>query len=387
MKRRDREWLRRFLVLGVRADGMVPLRDIERQEDTVLRALEMLDEQPGVVLADEVGMGKTYEALGLIAAQLHEKPDARVLILTPGPDLNTKWTKELQAFSEGSQPMYAKLKGRFVAVDSLGGLIERLSTHQVVVAPVNIFAGARWQEQQAYLLSLWADARELKGNQLATLLGRYRDGMKRVATDSVRFLDTFAWDRVQPHVKKALQAHARRGDGSLDGIWKERSYDGFAHRWRVDRAIADLRFRLVAQMLPELDLLVIDEAHKLKNAESVRASAVRTIFERRFEKAVFLTATPFQLTVDELQQVFALFALARNAPDDLDERAKRLLADVGTYTTLYAELERVWARADGVVAADFEAWFARDPDLAPDSDDPSLRLFVKAARQLLTLQP
>src|SRR3954451_9173455 len=98
MPERNRAWLREFLHLDARAEGTVPTRDIERQEDTVLRALTLLDEQPGVVLADEVGMGKTYEALGVLAARLHERPDGRSLILTPGPDLNTKWKKDLRGF-------------------------------------------------------------------------------------------------------------------------------------------------------------------------------------------------------------------------------------------------------------------------------------------------
>jgi hypothetical protein len=33
----------------------------------------MLDERPGIVLADEVGMGKTFEALGIAAAFRHRR--------------------------------------------------------------------------------------------------------------------------------------------------------------------------------------------------------------------------------------------------------------------------------------------------------------------------
>jgi hypothetical protein len=73
---RDRTWLRSFLHLDSRVGTAVRRHDVERQEDTVLRALALLDEQPGVVLADEVGMGKTYEALGVLAARLHERPNA-----------------------------------------------------------------------------------------------------------------------------------------------------------------------------------------------------------------------------------------------------------------------------------------------------------------------
>ncbi|QRK13927.1 helicase [Archangium violaceum] len=379
--------MRSFLHLDARAGATVPARDIERQEDTVLRALELLDHQPGVVLADEVGMGKTYEALGVLAARLHGRPEARALILTPGPDLNTKWTKELRAFCDSSRPMYPGFAGRFEAARTLAELVDKARATQVVIAPVNVFAGGRALSDQAYLLSLWATARELAGNQIAAIFRRYRDGVTaRVRVEEAWFLDTFDWKTVQPHVREALRLHKGLGDYSLDALWEQPNYDGFASQGAVDYALADLRFRLAGRLIPEFDLLVVDEAHKLKNADSVRATGVRTVFEGRFAKALFLTATPFQLTVGELEQVLALFALATSAPADLMEQAKQLLADVADYTRAYDELERVWARVDGAVAADFGAWFAQDPELLTAPQDPALRPIVAGARRLLTLK-
>jgi hypothetical protein len=84
MSARNREWLRTFLRLGARAekDG-IPIADVERQEDTVIRALDMLDDRPGIVLADEVGMGKTYEALVIAAAARHSNRPSRIVVVTP----------------------------------------------------------------------------------------------------------------------------------------------------------------------------------------------------------------------------------------------------------------------------------------------------------------
>src|SRR5690349_12695779 len=100
MTLRDRTWLRTFLDLGAHAQqGNISTRDIDRQEDTVLRALEILHDNPGVVLADEVGMGKTFEALGVLAARAHAASDSRFLVITPGADLNKKWTNEIRRFT------------------------------------------------------------------------------------------------------------------------------------------------------------------------------------------------------------------------------------------------------------------------------------------------
>ncbi|UQA63958.1 helicase [Polyangium aurulentum] len=379
--------MRGFLHLDARADATVPARDVERQEDTVLRALDLLDQQPGVVLADEVGMGKTYEALGVLAARLHERPEARALILTPGPDLNTKWTKELRAFCDPSRPMYRDFAGRFEAARTLAELVDKARTTQIVIAPVNVFAGGRSMADLAYLLSLWAVAQELDGKQITAIFRRYRDNaLARVDVEKESFLDTFAWAAVRPHVREALEQHRRSGDGSLDALWKAYKYDGFADQRAVDRALMDIRFRLAGHLIPELDLLVVDEAHKLKNATSVRATGVRTVFDGRFDRALFLTATPFQLSVEELEQVLELFSLAKSVPSDLMEQAGRLLADIGEYTCAYGDLERVWSQADGALAADFEACFARDPELAAEPQDPALRPIVASARRLLALK-
>lgn len=388
MSERNRDWLRSFLRLNARSHegATVPKRDVERQEDTVLRALALLDEQPGVVLADEVGMGKTYEALGVIAARMHENASARTLILTPGPDLNTKWVKEVRAFSDADQQMYAGFDEQCTEAKTLAQLVEGLRTNRIVVAPVSIFAGSRAQVDKVFLLSAWAEGNDLAGNQTAAILRRYSDDAQRVDTDHTRFLGTFEPEVIKPAMREALRAHRRHGKPSLDAIWKEGTYDDFANTQRVDSALADLRFRVLGQLVPALDLLVVDEAHKLKNAQSVRATGVRTVFEGRFEKALFLTATPFQLTVDELRQVFALFSLARSAPPDLMDRAARLLEDVAAYTQTYDELDRVWRQLDGEGARDFESWFERDPSFAAEPNDASLRIVGGLARRLLSLK-
>lgn len=383
---RTRSWLRGFLRLDARAGATVSMRAVERQEDTVLRALACLDERPGVVLADEVGLGKTYEALGMLAARLQEHPNGRSLILTPGPDLNQKWCKELRGFGSGNTPMFAGFIGKFAAATTLAELVTALQTHQIVVAPVTVFIGGRGHDVQRYLLSLWGWHYSLAGNQLAAIFNHYRDGkLSRIDVEQTRFLESFSWKEVKPLVHKVLREHAEQKD-SINAIWQEGPYEAFANVERVGRALEDLRFRLIGHLLPPMDLLIVDEAHKLKSADSVRVKGVHTAFARRFEKAVFLTATPFQLTVEELRQVFVLFGLARSAPAELMGQAELLLDDVAEYTQAYAQLERVWALADEGMAADFASWFAEDPELRRVPDEVALQPIAAAAGRLLTLK-
>lgn len=383
---RDRSWLRTFLRLDMCSGGAIPERDIRRQEDSVLQVLHLFGEQPGVVLADEVGMGKTYEAIGVLAAALQEDPQRRALILTPGPDLNMKWEKELRAFGDPNRPMYRGFQGRFRTAARLGELVEAARTYPIVVAPVNVFASGRAGHDHAYLLSLWCEHRGLRGNQAAALFRQYRGGEhSRLDLTHERFLGEIEWQHVAPNIDSVLDAH-RQASPSLDRIFDEGGYPGFANTALVDRALADLRFRLAGSLIPQVYLLIVDEAHKLKNPAALRAMGVRTAFAQRFDKALFLTATPFQLTVEELAQVFELFALSRTAPPDLRDRAARLLSDIRAYQTAYADFERVWNRLNEESGAAFGALFQTDPALLTIPSDPSLRVVVEQARRLLTLK-
>ena len=47
--------------------------EAHRQEQTVRAVLDLLAESDGVLIADDVGMGKTYEALGLACLALRHE--------------------------------------------------------------------------------------------------------------------------------------------------------------------------------------------------------------------------------------------------------------------------------------------------------------------------
>ncbi|OXS15301.1 type III restriction endonuclease subunit R [Zobellella denitrificans] len=50
------------------------------------------------LLADEVGMGKTFQALGVMALLWKMKPDARVLVMAPNRDICRHWMREYNTF-------------------------------------------------------------------------------------------------------------------------------------------------------------------------------------------------------------------------------------------------------------------------------------------------
>ncbi len=82
----------------------VSRQDARRQEITAREILYRLAKQPGVVLADEVGMGKTFVALAVAASvALSDKQQRPVVVMVP-PSLRNKWPRDWDVFSRECLP-------------------------------------------------------------------------------------------------------------------------------------------------------------------------------------------------------------------------------------------------------------------------------------------
>ena len=99
-------------------------------------ALHNLLEENGVAyLADEVGMGKTYAALGVIALYRHYHPSFRVIVIAPRENIQMKWIKEFRNFVANNVRFHdLRVKGvdgrparKLVACDRLLDLVRETS--------------------------------------------------------------------------------------------------------------------------------------------------------------------------------------------------------------------------------------------------------------------
>lgn len=74
------------------------IRDL--QNEGVAALYNILRERRFAYLADEVGMGKTFQAIGLAAVLWHIDPRARVVFITPRKVLQHQWERDYRAFFE-----------------------------------------------------------------------------------------------------------------------------------------------------------------------------------------------------------------------------------------------------------------------------------------------
>jgi superfamily II DNA or RNA helicase len=78
---------------GVMSEGLA-----EEQLEGAVSLHNILAKRGFAYLADEVGMGKTYVALGVVGLLRFFHPHLRILYITPRENIQLKWRKELHNF-------------------------------------------------------------------------------------------------------------------------------------------------------------------------------------------------------------------------------------------------------------------------------------------------
>ena len=75
---------------------------LDLQAKGVTALCNILKTRQYAYLADEVGMGKTYQAIGVISMLLKEKPDAKILVIAPNRSVQSNWISEIKNFENNN---------------------------------------------------------------------------------------------------------------------------------------------------------------------------------------------------------------------------------------------------------------------------------------------
>jgi hypothetical protein len=350
-------------VFGNKADFTAQIeQDCARQSDTTRAILRRFfgtkenERRELMILADEVGLGKTYVALAVAISILNAirqggGPDGLpsnkpvVLVLTPTNDaLFNKWMREAQAFKTDcarNQGGLDWLQIRCPIDDSSkSGNVINLSEQMrdatrsqpmLLIAKQNVLGAALHDRDQ------W------RRRSLASLFGHFRTPteIRRYWCRKGRVFDNFGipdlnelldlrgsghlWDDshspdLQRAFSRALQNHPKlteRAETALNGT-DEGTFSG---------VLDDLaRYALLTDW-PLLPLVIIDEIHGLKNEYVQSRRHFEALLKGRFCRLLGLSATPFQLRHDELLSLLKLrhaLALPRERFDALDQAESSL---------------------------------------------------------------
>ncbi len=115
-----------------------------------------------VLLADEVGMGKTYTALAAIATHLFETShnNRKALLVVPNDLLSAKWEQEIRTFNRDYLQHKRRKQLRPLVVGGYWDLVQNLHDYKNVDVPR---ISETMLKSFAYLVLKWFDARRKRG--------------------------------------------------------------------------------------------------------------------------------------------------------------------------------------------------------------------------------
>lgn len=350
------------------AEIEITARRQERTVDALLSRLQHDDptqRRELVLLADEVGLGKTFVALGVAWSVLTQRkavglPARPVLIVTPGSHaLYNKWQREAETFLR--DVVRIEPQDRVVAVETPHGLVNamRLRQSRLVIARMSAFSGRLSSYDRALAAVLHTLFREmapsLSVDQRLELVAGWTAMESREAVSlksSSRYLSEAEGDPwvgfSESEIRAALRRLKQADRGVTDRLQQtfdrvargqERRSDFFADLRELARAALGQRIRGTAP------LVIVDEIHNWKNHPQSWHRFLHTL-GGRVERMLGLSATPFQLGPHELAQVLALrrcLLLDAERVNALNEYAAQLTSHMDHAQEAGKRLHHAWA--------------------------------------------
>jgi ERCC4-related helicase len=435
--------------LNLHVEGHLSASDAARQMRSAQAILSRFEHQPGIILGDEVGMGKTFVALAVASASVVHDPSRPVVIMVPR-GVVVKWGRDSETFraaclrSEADRKQF-RVKTAETGVDFLKLLDDTEETRATVIILAHGALNRRLADRWVKLAVLQAAIRGRHGaDGLRIRLARFApmvldrakvvdenydlflklletpaNQWKRILVKAQRLEETDD-DPVPEHFLNALEhVDLTQVLERVVNVIPERSSANIKDRIREARNALDssdggvlpaIWNTTLKRMNLSLPLLVLDEAHRVRNAGTQLAQLLAETREDldtagqlagRFDRMLFLTATPFQLGHAELRNVLARFeAIAWNgtrAPrmtrSEFKVSLNALHARLDTMQVTTERLERAWKR---LVPADLkdaavdhgERWWVKvaqgDDGECLSVDNERIRSVMLAFRDSLT---
>jgi superfamily II DNA or RNA helicase len=381
--------------------------DWERQRRTAADILLRLQSQEGVILADQVGMGKTYVALAVAVSEILSTHEfGRVVVFVP-PSVADKWVREWKKFREtlvehgsGIRCVEHPIRSGEDFLKALDDPPERRN-HLVIVTYTALTSSLKDNFIQLALL-YYATKGVHGAAALRQRIAKWSDGRRGIIPNTKFTPDAVAGLLRTPPVKwreewlklkneelpddpvpTSLEEAARSMSfGALRNIIEGlpiRSSADIANRLqRARMALTDITQTVWKSLLSstalDLPLLIVDEAHRLKNSDTQisKLFAPRSddpksgAFHGVFRRMLFLTATPFELGHNELINVLSrMGAVSRLVRPPLDVRLDALQRVLTAAQASALSFDEAWGRLTQADLSAFDTWEpgAAVPDL------------------------
>lgn len=366
------------------------------QTKTCAQIISMLEESIGVILGDDVGMGKTYVAFATAVYYLKKYPRQKIIIITPSWLLNSKWYKDISDFIEinlNKDNLYLNSslkrnseKNHIKEINQYDGyyikqIAEKSKYSKVLLIPINIFSSKGSREENGFFLSCW-----LRHKRFRT---ETKKKIWRAVLNDENIRNPYEFDDIgitYEDIKEQWYKELDKIDVSSKKISEEVSK-------AISDALKELRYRALNSVIPNSSLLILDEAHKMKSKDTAKRHGLQCVINKKFRKAIFLTATPFQLGELELKSIFDIFKLCKNDKKDIDSfdnKVNSMFLEMQKYKIKVEEFENFVSKFDDADIVLFEQLVKNELDLDDDKLNYDIKetyhLYVDLINQKLNLQ-
>ena len=293
-------------------------------------------------LADEVGMGKTYQALGLVALLWNEKPDARVLFISPRQNLQVKWHGDYIRFFASN---YRRKQG--LGDDRAASALFGEPLHRPV-----LFQNLRsWTPTIGMPERIAAFVRHTSFTRPVYLTSRDLDDIDEV------------WDRTSQRLRSWGLFEVKRPRGLSSGNASELLNLTFAEA---------LHAKLTSESdeRPYFDLVIVDEAQCLRNPNNQTNRVLFAALRDHVKKWLFMSATPAHGGPEDLPTILNHYpnggeVLDPDLPDNLPAMQEALRAFLVRRQRRYRTGSTgSMVRKDEYRRHDAEAWGVRDDEMS-----------------------
>lgn len=386
-------------------EHQISKKDASRQEKTAKEILDRIRlKQPGLILADEVGMGKTFVALSVAVSAHLSDPSRRPIVIMVPPSLMPKWESDFEDFkscvkdsnisdslqiaradraedflklfddplerrkcvvllkfgatSSGLSDPWVKvalikraIKGR----KNIGDLYTSLSRYMAPIIDLKVKANRLGNSSEEFWGKI-LNASSSEWKKIINTYGFYKESLEDDPVPSAieKAIDKLSTTEVNALFDELYVNMPRRDSSNLDERIK-----------KTKKAINDELKQIWKQLVLNLEitspLLILDEAHHVKNAHTNLARAFATpesasdadainkgALTKVFDRILFLTATPFQLSHYELISILERFkavnweTMGDCNRSDFEADIKKLHSLLDKSQTEAVQLERVW---------------------------------------------
>jgi hypothetical protein len=246
------------------------------QSQGVAALWQLLELKNFAYLGDEVGMGKTRQAMGVIATQFLKKPESHVVIVCPGETLQNQWLREWGEF------MRTCYKGRDDRLKSAvdGAALHTLHRHE----RLHDFAKALLlNESHIHLLRYSSFSRPIWFGSAKTLEDVKQEfeqclteiGISQISEEERSIFNKFPLENIE-NWQSMMTA-------DLNECYAKRVGELFRARG--------------------IDLVVFDEAQYLRNIGNRQNKNIRHIFRHYVHKWLFMSATPLHSGHKDIQSL------------------------------------------------------------------------------------